>query len=311
MISRSFARYFRYSKNIYWSKYLIEKGVPINDFTYDKKLHKVYIRSVETHFAVGNFPIFFDGYKKYCSKFLEFGFFFKFINNEMFLHYNQLVFKIETLEELFIINEVFLENTYKIESQNEYMVFDIGMNVGISSLFLSQFENIKKIYGFEPFQKTFNALCLNLSLNPVNAKKIKALNYGLSNENKFIQCQFDNENRGNVGIKNTTFLTTSSLVEKVEFRNAAEILKTYLEKNDGLQKIIKLDCEGSEYDILESLVIANLLKEFDVFMIEWHRMDNYKIRLAIIIQAFKENNFIVLTIGSIEQEAGMLYCIRQ
>ena len=311
MISKNFLRYFRYTKNKYWSKFLIENGVQIPDFSYNKTSKKIYIRSVDAHFAVGEFPLFFKGYKKYCLKFIEFQFSFQFINKEMFLHKENLVFKIETLEELFIINEVFIENTYKINSQKEYVVFDIGMNVGIASLFFSQFNNIKKIYGFEPFEKTFKALSINLALNPVNNTKIEAFNYGLSNENKFMHCQFDNENRGNVGIKNNDFITLTSVIEKVKFKNAAEVLEPYIKENYDMNKILKLDCEGSEYDILESLLSKNLVSEFDICIIEWHKMDNFKKRLFNIIEVLKKNNFIVLTIGSFQQEAGMIYCIKQ
>ena len=62
-------------------------------------------------------------------------------------------------------------------------------------------------------------------------------------------------------------------------------------------------------DIIENLVNASLLPAFDVFMIEWHKMKGYKERLHHMINAFKENNFKVLTIGNLDSGTGMIYCI--
>src|SRR4051794_11972879 len=103
--NKAYFNYLRYTKNPGWSKYLLEKGVPISDFCYRRKDNTVYIRSVDHSFSLTESRAFFDGYKKYCWKFLDNGFQFAFHNSDMYVNINDLTIKVETVEELFIINE--------------------------------------------------------------------------------------------------------------------------------------------------------------------------------------------------------------
>ena len=86
---------------------------------------------------------------------------------------------IETPEEFFIIKEVFIEKDYNLLSQESFVVFDIGMNIGISSLFFGLKNNVDKIYSFEPVVPTYDQALHNLELNPSYSNKIDAFNFGL------------------------------------------------------------------------------------------------------------------------------------
>jgi len=301
--------YLRYSKSLKWSRFLLSKSVPISDFRYDRGSDKVFIRSVNHSFSYGEFPVFFNGYNTYCEKFINNGFQFLFRENQFLLKIKELIFNIETLEELFIINEVFVDEVYSIESKSDYIVCDIGMNVGITSLYLSQFENIKYIYGFEPLRPTFESAEANLSLNKRFNRKITAYNFGLGNADKKIRINYDPQNKGNVGIKNLGRSVENALhVEEIELREASKSLKHITSAHPLCKFIIKMDCEGSEYDIVESLVNASMLREFNIFMIEWHRMEGYKNRINNLINCLKESNFLVLGPGDLDKVAGMIYC---
>ena len=307
-IKSEYLKYLRYTKSVVWSKFLLEKSIPISDFYYSNEENKVYIRSVKRFFSPQEFPVFFDGYHKYCWKFLDNGFQFVFREDDMFLKIQDLTIKVETLEELYIINEVFLENMYKIESNSNYIVFDIGMNVGITSLYFSQFDNIKEIYGFEPFKPTYDCAISNIKLNEKYRSKIRVSNFGLSNADKFIDLNYDPKNKGNVGVKNVVGKEKEGKVERIKLKEASKSLQEIIDNHTGTKSIVKLDCEGSEYDVIENLQNSAMLPAFDIFLIEWHKMDGYKAKLNNLIRAFRENNFLVLMIGSLGNETGMLYC---
>jgi FkbM family methyltransferase len=307
--SLEYFKYLRYTKSQEWSNFLFEKNIPIFDFNVSKKDNKVFIRSVNHFFSPEDFPVFFEGYSKYCWKFIDAGLLFVFEGKNMFVKINELTIKIETLEELFIINEVFLENMYRVESKAEYVVLDIGMNVGITSLYFSQFDNIKKIYAFEPLKPTFTCANANLILNKKYSPKVQAFNFGLSNKAQNIEVSFDPINKGNVGIKNAGITALSQKnVELIELREASKVLRQISEENPSTRFLVKLDCEGSEYDIFENLFSASMLPLFKIFIIEWHNMVGYKERLHNLINAFKECNFQVLTVGSLYNGTGMIYC---
>ncbi|GEO07605.1 FkbM family methyltransferase [Segetibacter aerophilus] len=309
-IKNDYLKYLRYTKSTFWSNYLLEKGVPVSDFYYLKKGNTVHIRSIDHSFSPGDYPVFFDGYNKYCWKFIENGFRFVFTENDLFIEIGDLKIKIDTVQELYIINEVFLENTYKIESSSDYVVFDIGMNVGITSLYLSSLKNIKDIYGFEPFKPTFDCATANVGYNTRHMSKIHLNNFGLSNVNSFINLGYDPKNKGNLGVKTVGVVENDGKnVEQIELRKASECLRPLVDKHSTDRFIIKLDCEGSEYDIIENLDQELMLEKFDVFMIEWHKMEGYKTRLDTLISLLKKSGFVVFATGSFDHEIGMIYAL--
>lgn len=305
----TFLKLLRYTKNLRWTNFLSAMSVPVTDCRYDRETDRIFIRSVGHSFSFGEFPLFFQGYNKYCWKFIDNGFIFLFCDHTIFLKKNDLTIRVETEEELFIINEVFIENVYKIESKSDYIVCDIGMNVGITSLFFSQFDNIKLIYGFEPLKPTFECAGFNFALNKKNMPKIRPYNYGLSSADKLLQINYDPYNKGNVGIKNMHLaIKKNAQFEEIELKEASKTLLEIINAHPSKNILVKIDCEGSEYDIIENLASASILRSFNMFIIEWHNMDNHKSRIHNMINCLKENNFLVLGPGDLDKVAGMIYC---
>ena len=75
--------------------------------------------------------------------------------------------------EKIITKEVFYKERYNWGGRNDrYVVFDIGMNVGIASLFFAQRNDVECVYGFEPFPVTYQRALENISLNVKLMKKI-------------------------------------------------------------------------------------------------------------------------------------------
>jgi FkbM family methyltransferase len=63
-------------------------------------------------------------------------------------------------------------------------------------------------------------------------------------------------------------------------------IKTYTTENDNI--VLKLDCEGSEYEILKSLLQnQDLLSRISKIMVEWHGQEKKKEEL---IESFKKIN---------------------
>ena len=64
--------------------------------------------------------------------------------NEEFLiiKFAGLTFSIESAEEFLILTEVFLEKEYNFICNSPSVVFDIGANIGIASIYFSQKQNL-------------------------------------------------------------------------------------------------------------------------------------------------------------------------
>jgi FkbM family methyltransferase len=187
--------------------------------------------------------------------------------------FNDLKVYLESSEEFFIVKEVFVEKDYNLLSNENFVVFDIGMNIGISSLFFALNKNAAQIYSFEPVVTTYYQAVYNLGLNPKYSHKIEAFNFGLGGSSRMEKVLYNSQAKGNCGIR----LESSLVIDKKDakeieiiIKDINEILPDLMAKHSGQHVVLKIDCEGAEYEILQKLNDSNLLKNIDVLLIEWH-----------------------------------------
>lgn len=187
--------------------------------------------------------------------------------------FNDLKIYLESSEEFFIVKEVFVEKDYNLLSNANFVVFDIGMNIGISSLFFALNKNVTQIYSFEPVVTTYHQAVYNLELNKTYSHKIEAFNYGLGGSSRVEKVLYNSQAKGNCGIRlESSLVINQKNAEEIEItiKNIAEVLPDLMAKHSGQQVVLKIDCEGAEYEIVQKLNDANLLKDIDVLLIEWH-----------------------------------------
>ncbi len=197
-------------------------------------------------------------------------------------HGNGLIFKftdvsifVESPEEIFIISEVFVEYDYNFIATQSCILLDIGANIGISSLFFSRLPFVEKIYSFEPVPETYQQAKKNLSLNESINKVVELNNYGLGKNNRSEVFFFNKDMKGNTGVRgllSPSYAANSNNLSEVEvsIRDVSEVLTKIQHDNKGKKIVVKMDCEGAEYEIFENLAKSGVLDNIDVFMIEWH-----------------------------------------
>ena len=88
-----------------------------------------------------------------------------------------------------IAQEVFENGEYDFDIAEPAVVIDIGMNIGIASLYFASRDDVKAVYGFEPFKPTFDHAIDNFKINEKYSNKIHPQNCGLGCEDK--QLTFD------------------------------------------------------------------------------------------------------------------------
>jgi len=221
--------------------------------------------------------------------------------------FNGLQIYIESSEEFFIIKEVFVEKDYNLLSNENFVVFDIGMNIGISTLFFALNKNVEQIYSFEPVVTTYNQAAYNLDLNPAYSDKIKAFNFGLGGFSRVEKVLYNSQAKGNCGIR----LESSLVIDKanakeidINIKNISEVLPDLMAKHPGQKKVLKIDCEGAEYEIVQKLNDVNLLTDIDVLLIEWHDKG-----AAILEGLLVANNFNVVS-RHLTSITGMIYAFK-
>lgn len=179
---------------------------------------------------------------------------------------------------IYEIYEVFeqLDYEFVVSTNKENLVIDIGMNMAASTLYFANFENTSKVYAFEPFLPTYEKGLNNIKLNKHLEDKIEVFNYGLGQEDSIIETNYCDEESGCMSTTHDVFELNRSLcknvnsIQKVEIKNAARIIEPILERHSDKRKILKVDTEGAEFEIFQSLNQSDLLKDFDIIMLEYH-----------------------------------------
>jgi FkbM family methyltransferase len=232
----------------------------------------------------------------------------KAVGNDIVVTIEGVSFYVRERDDLAFVQEIFLNSTYNVLSQQDCCVIDIGMNIGLASLMFATKPFVKEIHSFEPFEPTYARARANLSLNPAIAHKISANNFGLSDkdETKTVQVP-DNISSGSLG----TDGWSSGRPHNVVVRDAAAALAPIIAqaRRRGRPVIAKVDCEGSEYRIFKTLQERGLLGEIAAFMVEWHWIGG-EYTLASLTTALEASGFIMFDLTHREAKQGLFYAVR-
>jgi len=162
-----------------------------------------------------------------------------------------------------VIQEIHNENVYQIQRddiRNNSVVIDIGAHIGVFSVFAAvQAENVT-VYSFEPEPGNFELLVRNIAANNLESR-IHPINLAVSNidiPRKLI--------RSATSVSAHSFSANKFLDDDVKDSLAvncttlSDIFRKYeINKCD----ILKLDCEGEEYNILLNAsdeILAKIVK---------------------------------------------------
>ncbi len=216
--------------------------------------------------------------------------------------------------DVLVLLELFCDETYgfQIDPKEKAVVFDMGMNIGAATLFFANKENVTDVYSYEPFTPTYQRALTNIGLNPRLAKKIHPFNFGLGKENKTMEIPYNAEMAGDMSTTidrldyEERYHDRERTIEKVEVKDTAETLAPILKNLTDERVILKIDTEGAEFDILESLDSASLLKKIDFLMMEYHFRSP-----RVMEEALTRNGFLVWSRSPYRkgQQFGMIYAV--
>ncbi|HWR89130.1 MAG TPA: FkbM family methyltransferase [Dissulfurispiraceae bacterium] len=221
-----------------------------------------------------------------------------------------LRFNIYSPQSIRILSEVFLQGIYEVSLPARPVVIDIGMNVGISSISLAGTLGCP-VYGYEPFKDTFRKATENININPDFSDRIHAFQYAVGGTNRKEEFEFCPDSPGDCGIVPIPEIYRRgrrSYKETVEVISAADVVDFVSREEPDRCVVLKLDCEGMEYEIFDCLCKTGAISKVGVIMAEWHRRGDFGSPSALR-DTLRKCGFVTFGNPHRASEVGMLYAV--
>jgi len=140
-------------------------------------------------------------------------------------------------------------NSYRLQdvdfAPGDVMV-DVGAHVGAASIYVAKNNPGVTVYAYEPVPELFDLLCKNALAHGVS-EQIQAFNFAVTSDGRDVALQGDLDvSSGGMSIfPHLNYKSKKSI--SVPSVALTDILDTV-----GYCRLLKMDCEGAEYDILQS-----------------------------------------------------------
>jgi len=202
--------------------------------------------------------------------------------------------------DLMALTHVWLIGEYKSENfdiKDTDIIIDIGGHIGLFSLYASQFCKNGLIYSFEPVPENYNLLIDNIQSNDLN--QIKSFNLAVSNSNSNVKLYLNDDEAGH------SMFSKSSKTITVDSISLQQIFDDNNIKNCNF---LKLDCEGTEYEILQNLPLSYFNK-IEKIVIEYHMADSHPELLENLKKLLISQNYSLKT-KKLFSDIGFLYALK-
>ena len=188
-----------------------------------------------------------------------------------------------------IIREVFVRNDYDARLPDSPTIFDVGANIGISTLYFSRYFPGASITSFEAMPENFRYLEANVSNN--NLPRVTPVLGFLGRKTGTVDVFYNSKNPGgSTGVER--------IVESKTRANFSKVGVTALRLSDyihGEVDLMKMDVEGAEAEILRDLDETETMTRIKQMVFEYHyNLENTSNDLADVLHILKKNGFSIV-----------------
>jgi FkbM family methyltransferase len=224
--------------------------------------------------------------------------------NRLSVRWGRAVYFADCYEELYILSELYCAGDYDFVPSGPSVVIDVGANVGFTSIFLADSNPDLIVEGYEPLRVNFEKAERNLAANPHIVGRVSFMNVGLFAEDG---VQTMTSGMGHRGMSSIVLDRRISGVEQVEtvtvkVRRASDVVRSVAQRHPGRRVAMKMDCEGSEYAILEELGRSEALRLIDFVVMEWHRLSEDAREVEGLRDLFVAQGYHVYVRGRIQEK---------
>jgi len=187
--------------------------------------------------------------------------------------------------DLFVLKETYFDKIYDGDYHGNFVI-DVGGYIGETALFFAQ-RGARRVFCVEPAPDNFRLLEQNISQSSFK-DKIVIIRAAILDKDGIVEFYTNNQNYAAHHVANSHEFMKIYTRENSKYNVQAMSFQSLIEYT-GLEEVdvVKLDCEGSEYDILLGTP-DSVLKRVRKYIIEYHnapdilvkRLDDlgYKVR---------------------------------
>ena len=160
------------------------------------------------------------------------------------------------------------------------VVIDIGAHVGVISIFMAKKYPDARVLAFEPIEANYSRLVENIARNKV--ENVEAHKLAITKDGRAVKMAVEMNVNSGGGHLNDKGEPAGSIT-------LSDVFKGF----DGRCKLLKIDCEGAEYEIFENSL--HLLDRVDYLVIELHGAIQYQHALLNLIRKRVDINKLFVT----------------
>ncbi len=194
----------------------------------------------------------------------------------------------------FVLKEIFERNIYAAEIKRGDLVLDIGAHIGLFSIYAATLG--ARVLAFEPDPRNLEVFRDNLAMNGFS-KEVSVTQAAVWTERGFKEMYFT-RNAGN-----NSFYSFGSWVHLAEVRCVS--FNEILDGIDGDVQVVKMDIEGTEYDIIREADLSRVRQ----ICLEYHTHSGLEARVPSLLAKLKDQGFKVTILGCYPMN-GYLYARR-
>jgi len=169
--------------------------------------------------------------------------------------------------DLFVLREILAEEAYRdvlpLLPDRPLRVVDIGANLGATTIWLSRKKRLFEVFCFEPEADSFRLLNFNLAANGCNCAR--PVPKAVGGTTRTARMLLDDKCPGGASIYTAPAAGQTAIGSSVEVVAFSE----WLQETPGQFDLLKMDCEGAEWEILRATP-ASALARFGVVAAEIH-----------------------------------------
>jgi len=177
-------------------------------------------------------------------------------------------------------------------------IIDIGSHIGLFALYAFQYCKKGRIFCFEPVKENYELLLTNLQMN--NVKNVFPFQTAISDKKSSSTIYLSQDDSGH-----SMYIPSSR-----EMEVKTTTLKDVMDENkiNGCD-LIKLDCEGAEYDIINSLP-EEYFRRIRKIVMEYHFADSKPALIKNLIDKLRTLSYSI-QLRNLTKEMGLLFAKRE